>query len=95
MPTNPPPRDLPPVGYPPDTVMTQRQLAVVLSCSVDTITRSGIRATSALGSQLPRYIWKHVIAFLELGIGSTEDLGYHRLGFRVSSGPWHRGRESH
>jgi hypothetical protein len=39
----------PPVGYPPDTVMTQKQLALALSCSVDTITRSGIRATYALG----------------------------------------------
>ena len=68
MPTNPPPRDLPPVGYPPDTVMTQKQLALALSCSVDTITRSGIQATYSLGSQLPRYLWKHVIAFFEKGM---------------------------
>lgn len=94
MPTNPPLRDLPPIGYPPDTVMTQKQLALALSCSVDTITRAGIRATYVLGSQSPRFIWKHVIAFLELGIG-TEDLGYDRPDFRVSAGPWHRGRESH
>jgi hypothetical protein len=72
--------------------MTQKQLALALSCSVDTISRSGLRATYALGSQLPRYIWKHVIAFLELGIGRTEDLGYDRPDFRLA--PWHRGRES-
>jgi F0F1-type ATP synthase beta subunit len=41
---------------------------LALSCSVDTITRSGVQATYALGSQLPRYIWKHVIAFFEKGM---------------------------
>lgn len=57
-----------PQGYPPDTVMTQAQLAVALSTSIDTITRSSLEASYQLGPQQPRYIWKRVIAWLEKGL---------------------------
>ena len=61
---------VPPQGFPPDTVMTQDQCAAALGCSVDTLVRSGLPATYALGSRQPRYIWKHVIGFMEKGLAA-------------------------
>jgi hypothetical protein len=46
-----------PLGFPPDTVMTRKQLALALSTSEDSIERAGIPASYALGSRCPRYIW--------------------------------------
>ena len=57
----------PPMGFPPDTVMTRHQLALALSTSEDSIERAAIPATYALGSRCPRYIWKDVIAWFQLG----------------------------
>lgn len=62
--------ELIPHGYLPDTVFTQEALADVLDVSVDTLTRTSIPVTYALGERKPRYIWKHVIAWLEKGIAA-------------------------
>ena len=59
-----------PLGYLPDTVFTQEELAGVLGVSVDTLTRSAVPVSYALGERKPRYIWKHVIAWLEKGIAA-------------------------
>jgi hypothetical protein len=60
----------PPTGFPPDTILTRDQLALALSTSVDTIERSGIPASYALGSRCPRYVWKDVVAWFQDG-GNT------------------------
>jgi hypothetical protein len=56
-----------PMGFPPDTILTREQLALALSTSVDTIERSGIPASYALGSRCPRYLWKDVVAWFQQG----------------------------
>jgi hypothetical protein len=57
----------PPLGFPPDTILTRDQLALALSVSVDTIERSGIPASYALGTRCPRYIWGDVIRWFREG----------------------------
>jgi hypothetical protein len=54
-----------PQGYPPETVMTQQQLAAALNVSVDTVIRAGVPAVYRLGKQTPRYIWGDVLAWLK------------------------------
>lgn len=54
-------------GFPPETVMTQEQLAAALNVSVDQIQRSGLPVSYALGQRCPRYIWRLVVAYLEQG----------------------------
>lgn len=53
-----------PIGFPPETVMTKEQLASALNVHVDTLDRSGIPASYALGSRTPRYIWGDVIQWM-------------------------------
>jgi hypothetical protein len=55
------------MGFPPDTLMTRKQLALALSTSEDSIERAGIPAAYALGSRCPRYIWKDVIEWFRTG----------------------------
>ena len=57
----------PPLGFPPDTVMTRQQLALALSTSEDSIERAGVPASYALGSRNPRYIWADVIQWFRNG----------------------------
>ena len=56
-----------PLGFPPETVLTKAQLAAALNCSPDTIEKSGIPVSYALGPQMPRYVWRQVIAYIEKG----------------------------
>lgn len=61
---------LAPQGYLPETVLTKEQLAAALNVSLDTLDRSGIPASYALGNRTPRYVWRRVIAWLEKGIAA-------------------------
>jgi hypothetical protein len=57
-------------GYPPETVLTRIQLATALGVSEDTIERSGIPCSRALGERCPRYIWGDVVEWIRKGVAA-------------------------
>jgi hypothetical protein len=59
-----------PLSFAPDTVLTREQVAAALSVSVDTIERSGVPVSYALGDRTPRYVWRQVIAYIERGVAA-------------------------
>jgi hypothetical protein len=59
-----------PAGFPPETVLTQPQLAEALGTSVDSIARSSIPVSYALGPKSPRYVWGDVVAWIRKGIAA-------------------------
>jgi hypothetical protein len=59
-----------PVGYPPETVMTRQQLAGALSTSEDSIERSKIPVSYALGPRNPRYVWGDVVEWIRKGVAA-------------------------
>lgn len=62
--------DAKPMGFLPETVMTQTQVAAALGVSLDTLERAGIPASYALGQRTPRYIWGDVVAWLRKGVAA-------------------------
>lgn len=59
-----------PLGFLPDTVMTRQQVAAALGVSEDTVERSGIPCSRALGERTPRYVWADVVAWIRKGIAA-------------------------
>lgn len=59
-----------PQGFLPETVMTRPELAAALRTSEDSIERSTIPASYALGDRQPRYIWGDVVAWFRKGIAA-------------------------
>jgi hypothetical protein len=59
-----------PQGFPPETVFTKAQLAGVLDTSEDSIERSSIPVSYALGPRNPRYIWGDVIEWFRKGVAA-------------------------
>lgn len=59
-----------PLGYPPLTVMTRLQVAAALGVSDDTVERSGIPCSRALGDRSPRYVWADVVEWIRKGIAA-------------------------
>lgn len=58
------------MGYLPETVLTREQVAEACGVSVDTIERSRLPVSYALGNRTPRYIWRQVIAYIEQGVAA-------------------------
>jgi hypothetical protein len=56
-----------PQGFRPETVLTKRQLAGVLDTSEDSIERSSIPVSYALGPRNPRYVWGDVVEWIRKG----------------------------
>ncbi len=56
-----------PVGYPPDTVLNKEQCAAALGISVDTLERSRVPVSYALGERSPRYLWRLVCEYIAKG----------------------------
>jgi hypothetical protein len=61
---------LTPHGFLPDTVLTKRQLAGALDTSEDSIERSRIPVSYALGPRNPRYIWGDVVEWIRKGVAA-------------------------
>ncbi len=56
-----------PVGYPPDTVLNKDQCAAALGISLDTLERSRVPVSYALGERTPRYLWRQVCEYIGRG----------------------------
>jgi hypothetical protein len=54
----------------PCTVLTKRQLAGALGTSEDSIDRSSIPVSYALGPRNPRYIWGDVVEWIRKGVAA-------------------------
>jgi hypothetical protein len=59
-----------PCGFPPETVLDRVQLAAALRVSDDTIERSGLPVSYALGKRCPRYIWGDVVEWIRKGVAA-------------------------
>jgi hypothetical protein len=51
--------------YVPDSILTVNEVAAALQIEVEEIEKLGVPASYALGPDQPRYLWRHVVSYVE------------------------------